>query len=376
MNCFKQTLSRLLCFVLMLSVLSGAAYADEAEPVFTLNVTTESRYAGYQSYTTYDVDGVAVKFLDRSNSNDSSGGTGSLYIYTDQNSEPVGLNVSVYLKGHEEETRQTLPTLYTVPGKYAVVGLQVDMDLLAETYGFGEDTFSSGTGFHTFYYDVSDTAGNRIGYNESAGHSNFNNSVSFPDAYKEQPPDPRDTPTVFSFTEGWGRLAGGWQYVGGSMVAYRCYFTLVTGPNGGSYTMTFPYSRTEADTVTFTANANNVYKLTYVYPLSSASSYSYSGKILWSGPNDLSGQFNLSFSGGKLSPGSLTVELISSAPILPGDVNGDGDTNARDIALLQRYVAKWEVTMDATAADVNKDGDINARDIALLQRFVPAGTWS
>ena len=52
------------------------------------------------------------------------------------------------------------------------------------------------------------------------------------------------------------------------------------------------------------------------------------------------------------------------------DINGDGDINARDIALLQRYVAKWEVTMDTSAADVNKDGDINARDIALLQRFV------
>ena len=52
------------------------------------------------------------------------------------------------------------------------------------------------------------------------------------------------------------------------------------------------------------------------------------------------------------------VETISSG-ILP-----------RKIALLQRFVAKWAVEIDESAADVNGDGDINARDIALLQRFV------
>lgn len=360
----------LLILTLLLNVLPSAAAADEAEPVFSLNVTTKKSYYGYQSYTTYEVDGVGLKFLTRSNENDSTNGYGSLYIYSPSGSEPVGLNVSVYLKGHAEETRQILPTLYTVPGQYAVVELLVDMSLLAETYGYGEDLYSHGTGFHDFYYDVTDTAGNRIGYNEHTGHSDFDNSFSFPDAYKVDPPDPTENPREFSFTSGWGRLAGGWQYVGGAMVAYRCYFTLVTGPNGGNYTMSFPLSQTEANTVTFLAQANSVYKLTYVYPLSSSASYSYSGSIPWTGPNGLSGAFSLSFSGGKVSAGSLTVELISSAPTLPGDLNGDGDVNARDIALLQRYVAGWDVAIDETAADVNDDGVINARDIALLQRAV------
>ena len=72
-----------------------------------------------------------------------------------------------------------------------------------------------------------------------------------------------------------------------------------------------------------------------------------------------------------------TVAFYAEKPILsstPGDANGDGLVNARDIALLQRYVAKWNVDIDLTAADVNKDGAVNAKDVALVQRFV-AG-WS
>ena len=53
-----------------------------------------------------------------------------------------------------------------------------------------------------------------------------------------------------------------------------------------------------------------------------------------------------------------------------GDANGDGSFNARDIALMQRYVAGWEVEIDLKAADINGDGKVNARDIALAQRLL------
>ena len=58
----------------------------------------------------------------------------------------------------------------------------------------------------------------------------------------------------------------------------------------------------------------------------------------------------------------------------PGDVNDDGYINARDIALLQRYVAGWTVTINEDAADLNGDGIPNAKDIALLQRLVAGWT--
>jgi len=52
-----------------------------------------------------------------------------------------------------------------------------------------------------------------------------------------------------------------------------------------------------------------------------------------------------------------------------GDANGDGEIDARDIALLQQYNAGWEVELNEVAADANGDGEIDARDIALLQQY-------
>jgi len=54
--------------------------------------------------------------------------------------------------------------------------------------------------------------------------------------------------------------------------------------------------------------------------------------------------------------------------VVYGDANGDGEIDARDIALLQQHNAGWEVELNDAAADVNGDGEIDARDIALLQQ--------
>ncbi len=65
---------------------------------------------------------------------------------------------------------------------------------------------------------------------------------------------------------------------------------------------------------------------------------------------------------------SLGISYASS--VMPGDANGDGSVNARDAALLQQFVAAWDVTLDVMSADANGDGFINARDVALLQQYV------
>lgn len=64
--------------------------------------------------------------------------------------------------------------------------------------------------------------------------------------------------------------------------------------------------------------------------------------------------------------------LPTSAAVatMTGDVNGDGDVNNRDIALLQQYLAGWDVTITPATADVNGDGDVNNRDLALLQQYL------
>ena len=64
------------------------------------------------------------------------------------------------------------------------------------------------------------------------------------------------------------------------------------------------------------------------------------------------------------------IREVPEKPILPGDANGDGAVNARDAALLQQYVAGWEVTLVEASADANGDGAVNARDAALLQQYV------
>lgn len=56
--------------------------------------------------------------------------------------------------------------------------------------------------------------------------------------------------------------------------------------------------------------------------------------------------------------------------ILYGDANGDGAVNNRDVALLQQYINKWDVTLDLVAADANGDGAVNNRDVALLQQYI------
>ena len=58
----------------------------------------------------------------------------------------------------------------------------------------------------------------------------------------------------------------------------------------------------------------------------------------------------------------------------PGDVNGDGTVNAKDVTVLRRYVAGgYGVTVDAQIADVSGDGTVNAKDVTVLRRYVAGG---
>ena len=61
---------------------------------------------------------------------------------------------------------------------------------------------------------------------------------------------------------------------------------------------------------------------------------------------------------------------VREVPERPGDANGDGAVNARDAALLQQYVAGWDVSLTEASADANGDGSVNARDVALLQQYL------
>ena len=66
----------------------------------------------------------------------------------------------------------------------------------------------------------------------------------------------------------------------------------------------------------------------------------------------------------------LGVAAVSADDGFYGDLNGDGSINNRDMALLQQYINKWDVTLDVDAMDVNDDGAVNNRDLALLQQYI------
>ena len=57
-------------------------------------------------------------------------------------------------------------------------------------------------------------------------------------------------------------------------------------------------------------------------------------------------------------------------PYTPGDGNGDGSINIKDLGLLQQYLNGWDVEVSAAAMDVNGDGSINIKDLGLLQQYL------
>jgi len=56
-----------------------------------------------------------------------------------------------------------------------------------------------------------------------------------------------------------------------------------------------------------------------------------------------------------------------------GDVDGDGNVDAGDVVLLQRYIVGEDVDIDTEAADVNGDGNVDAGDALLIQREIVDG---
>lgn len=58
----------------------------------------------------------------------------------------------------------------------------------------------------------------------------------------------------------------------------------------------------------------------------------------------------------------------------PGDVNGDGVVNTKDVSLIRRWIAGgYGQTIDERAGDVNNDGKINTKDVSLIRRFIAGG---
>jgi hypothetical protein len=55
---------------------------------------------------------------------------------------------------------------------------------------------------------------------------------------------------------------------------------------------------------------------------------------------------------------------------LPGDINGDGEVNNKDLTRLQRYLRGDQVEVVAFNLDTNGDGSVNNKDLTRLQRYL------
>ncbi len=78
--------------------------------------------------------------------------------------------------------------------------------------------------------------------------------------------------------------------------------------------------------------------------------------------------YNYDFENVAFNVQSGTIDITSHTP---GDLNDDGETNNKDIGLLQRFINKWsDTTINEAAADVNGDGTINNKDLGILQRHI------
>ena len=55
---------------------------------------------------------------------------------------------------------------------------------------------------------------------------------------------------------------------------------------------------------------------------------------------------------------------------LPGDINGDGSVNNKDVIRLQKYLKDPTTTVNEAALDVNGDGKVNNKDLTRLTRWL------
>lgn len=69
-------------------------------------------------------------------------------------------------------------------------------------------------------------------------------------------------------------------------------------------------------------------------------------------------------------PFAVIDGIITVIEYIPGDINGDGEVNNKDITRLFQYLSDWDVSVNERALDVNGDGDINNKDLTRLFQYL------
>ena len=61
---------------------------------------------------------------------------------------------------------------------------------------------------------------------------------------------------------------------------------------------------------------------------------------------------------------------VFDSSFLPGDVNGDGEVDNKDVVTLFRYLSGTDVTVNTVALDTNGDGEVDNKDVVVLFRYL------
>ena len=61
---------------------------------------------------------------------------------------------------------------------------------------------------------------------------------------------------------------------------------------------------------------------------------------------------------------------ISVTLYIPGDINGDGEVDNKDLTRLFQYLSNWEVGVSETALDINRDSSVDNKDLTRLFQYL------
>lgn len=69
-------------------------------------------------------------------------------------------------------------------------------------------------------------------------------------------------------------------------------------------------------------------------------------------------------------PLSYYITVLPPSVYVPGDINGDGVLNNKDLTRFFQYLSDWDVQVNEAELDVNGDGSVNNKDLTRLFQYL------